>query len=141
MAISYNTLGNEVKYRITQDMLTTYLENATISFPLPEASSEILAELVTDEHVDPEELGVVQSKLEHIGFAPRKANIMASVILAVAKQQGTDPLVYFNDKDQALKLANDTYQIINALRPVGNQIGVTTPIQNSKSRYRKLIQP
>ena len=41
----YNTFGNEVKYRYNQGVLTAYLENSTINFPLPEASSEILAEI------------------------------------------------------------------------------------------------
>ena len=38
----YTTFGNEVKYEIRNDTLVAFLENATIKFPLPEASSEIL---------------------------------------------------------------------------------------------------
>ena len=41
----YNTFGNEVQYKIAQDTLVAYIDNASIKFPLPEASSEILTEI------------------------------------------------------------------------------------------------
>jgi len=37
----YTTFGNEVKYEFRQGVLTAYLENSTINFPLPEATSEV----------------------------------------------------------------------------------------------------
>lgn len=141
MAIAYNTFGNEIKYTITQDVLQTYVENATIKFPLPEASSDILSNLAPTTGIDPMMLEVITGKLVKLGFQQVKAKVMASVLIAVAQDQGLDPQLYFTDSEQALKLANDTYDVINAMRPVGNQIGVSTPIKNSKSRYSKLIQP
>lgn len=141
MAITYNTLGNEIKYKITNGELTAYIDNATIKFPLPEASADILGTLLSSESINPIDLEVVTGRLVDLGFKKVKAEIMASVLVTVAKQQGIDPMEYFDNDERALKLANDTYQLINALRPVGNQIGLTLPIKNSQSRYRNLIKP
>jgi len=137
----YDTFGNEVKYYVDRDTLVAYIENATIKFPLPEASSTILGELADQTSINPVQLDLILSKLVAIGFQPAAAKIMATVLIGVAQEQGVNPLNYFNDEEQALKLANDTYQVINMMRPVGNQVGVTTPIKNSKSRYAKLIRP
>lgn len=137
----YNTFGNELKYRIMQGTLEAYLENATIKFPLPEASSTILSELAPPESVNPQELDTVKSKLESIGFAQANARAMAAVLIQVAKSQGISPLEYFSMNQNSLKLAVDTYETINMLRPPGNRIGLVTPINNNKSRYSRLIQP
>jgi len=87
------------------------------------------------------QLDIVEGKLISIGFQPVKARLMSRVLMSVANDTGTDPLSYFDDPEQALKLANDAYQVINLLRPPGNQIGVKKPINNKKSRYAKLIKP
>ena len=41
----YNTFGNELRYDVLQSTLAVFLENATIKFPLPQASSEILGDI------------------------------------------------------------------------------------------------
>ena len=137
----YTTFGNDLKYRVTQDTLVAYLDKATIKFPLPEASADLLADLATPDNVNPQELEVVQSKLVQIGFRKAKALTMATVLIQVAKAQGVNPLEYFEANETSLKLAIDTYATINLLRPAGNRINVTAPLDNSKSRYNKLIQP
>jgi len=137
----YLTFGNERKYRITQDTLVAYLENATIKFPLPEASSELLSELADTTSINPQELDTVKSRLISIGFGEPSAVTMASVLIQVAKTQGVSPMEYFSLNEASLKLAIDTYTTINALRPSGNRIGLTTPIENKRSRQRTLIKP
>lgn len=137
----YTTFGNDIKYRVTKDTLVAYLDNATIKFPLPEASADILADLAVSDNINPQQLEVVETKLVSIGFNRAKALTMATVLIQVAKAQGVDPLTYFEANEASLKLAIDTYTTINLLRPAGNRINVTSPIDNSKSRYSKLIKP
>ena len=52
-----------------------------------------------------------------------------------------NPMDYFSVNDSSLKLAIDTYQTINALRPVGNRINLVSPLNNSATRFKDLIQP
>jgi hypothetical protein len=137
----YVTFGNEEKYRITQDTLIAYLENATIKFPLPEASSTLLQDIANIRTVNPVKLDAVKSRLIATGFQEPNALTMASVLLQVAELENIDPLDYFYFNEASLKLAVDTYETINTFRPKGNLIGLTAPINNKKSRYRKLIQP
>lgn len=137
----YTTFGNELKYRITSQTLEAYLENATIKFPLPEASSEILGELAPIENVNPQVLEAVQVKLESIGFGKANARAMAAVLIQVATSQGVSPMLYFSSNEASLKLAVDSYETINLLRPAGNRINVTLPKNNRKSRYNQLIRP
>lgn len=137
----YNTFGNELKYRITQDTLEAYLENATIKFPLPEASSTILSELAPIDSVNPQELDLVQGRLQQIGFAEANARAMAAVLIQVAHSQGVSPLTYFDLNSASLKLAMDTYDTINLLRPPGNRIGLTSAKDNQKSRVASLVRP
>jgi hypothetical protein len=42
----YTTFGNEISYEIRRDKLVKFLENNTINFPLPEASLEILVNML-----------------------------------------------------------------------------------------------
>jgi hypothetical protein len=35
----------------------------------------------------------------------------------------------------------DTYEAINAMRPVGNRINLVRPLNNSATKFRQLIQP
>lgn len=137
----YTTFGNELKYRYTQDTLEAYLENATIRFPLPEASADILGELAPIENVNPQELDLIKTKLVSIGFAEPKAVTMASVLIQVARSQNISPFEYFSSNEASLKLAIDSYTAINLLRPSGNRISITTPIKNNKSRYNQIIKP
>jgi len=66
---------------------------------------------------------------------------MGSILIKVAKQQGVSPLQYFDDNKSQLKLAVDSYEAMNALRPAGNRVGLATPIDNSVSRPAQLIKP
>lgn len=139
----YTTFGNEVKYELVNNTLTAYLENATIKFPLPEASSEMLANLATPQNtpVDPQVLSVIETKLEAIGFKKANAKAMASVLIQVSKVQGVHPTTYFNMNNDTLKLTVDAYKAINAVRPAGNKIDVKTPVRNVYSKSSALIQP
>ena len=137
----YVTFGNERKYRITQSVLTQFLQNSTIPFPLPEAASELLSNFAQPDAVDPVQLDTVKSRLESIGFKEPAARTMASVLIQVARKQGVSPMEYFEVNEASLKLTRDAYQIINELRPPGNRIGLNAPIKNSRSRFRQQIQP
>ena len=138
----YDTFGNEVKYGVTQDKLLNYLKNSTIQFPLPEASAFILQSFLNPaDSVDPVMLDQVFTKLVSIGYSEPAAKAMGSVLIKVAKQQGISPLQYFDDTQSQLKLAVDSYEAMNALRPAGNRVGLTVPINNQKSRQAPLIKP
>lgn len=137
----YNTFGNEIRYKYTVNTLVAYIENATIKFPLPEASSVLLSELNVAEKVDPVKLDAIQSRLEYIGFKKANARAMASILIQVAESNNTDPMAYFEINEQSLKLAIDTYETINLLRPPGNRIGLANAKDNKASRYASLIQP
>lgn len=139
----YNTFGNEVKYQVTKDTLVAYLENATVKFPLPEASSEILADLLNKSAatINPMELDQVQQRLIKSGFGAANAAALAQVLLQVAAAQGVSPMSYFSVNDASIKLTIDTYQAINALRPTGNRINLVLPKRNSASVYKEFIQP
>lgn len=139
----YNTFGNEVKYQVVKDTLVAYLENATVKFPLPEASAEILSTLLSDTAptINPDELDQIEQRLVKSGFGAANARALAQVLIQVAAAQGVSPLSYFSVNDSSLKLTIDTYQTINALRPVGNRINLVLPKKNSASNYKNLIKP
>lgn len=137
----YTTFGNEIKYKITQDTLVAYLDQATIKFALPEASTDLLSELLTESPINSAELDTVTSKLISIGFQDAKARTMASLLLKVAESQNVNPMEYFGVNEASLKLAVDTYKTINLFRPKGNKIGLMMPTNNKKSRYNSMIQP
>lgn len=139
----YNTFGNEVKYQVVKDTLVAYLENATVKFPLPEASAEILSTLLSDtaSTINPDELDQIEQRLVKSGFGAANARALAQVLIQVATAQGVSPLSYFSVNDSSLKLTIDTYQTINALRPVGNRINLVLPKKNSASNYKNLIKP
>lgn len=137
----YNTFGNELEFKITQDTLVQYLKNSTIPFVLPEASSEILGNLVPPESVNPVDLDIVKAKLTSLGFKEPNALALSAVLVQVAKDQGINPLEFFEDEQQALKLAIDTYKTINFLRPPGNRIGLASAKSNTKSKFSSLIKP
>ena len=136
----YNTFGNEIKYTVSYDTLIAYLDNATIKFPLPEASTDILQDIADTKTINPVELDTVTTRLESIGFAPPKAKTMASILIQVAQTEGISPHDYFTPGEQSLKLTVDTYEVMNTLRPSGNKVGLVAPISNSKSRFKSQIQ-
>jgi hypothetical protein len=139
----YNTFGNDVSYKIVQDTLVAYIDNASIKFPLPEASSQILSEIAApkDSPIDPETLSVIETKLFSIGFKKANATAMARVLIKVAEVQGLHPTEYFEMNKNSLKLSVDAYAAINAYRPAGNKIDLKTPTLNSRSKLSDLIQP
>ena len=139
----YNTFGNEVHYKVIQDTLVAYIDNASVKFPLPEASSEILAEIAVPAGtpIDSATLEAVQSRLIRIGFKRKNANAMASVLIAVAEVQGISPMSYFSMNENTLQLTLDAYESVNALRPKGNKIDLKQPIVNSSTPDGKFIKP
>ena len=139
----YDTFGNEVKYQITQNTLVAYLENATVKFPLPEASTSILASLFKDKDdaINPTLLEQVQQRLIKSGFKEANAKAMADVLIRVAAAERVNVLDYFEVNSNTLKLTVDTYNAINALRPVGNRVNLVRPLNNSATKFRQLIQP
>ena len=139
----YNTFGNEVSYKIVQDTLVAYIDNASIKFPLPEASSEILSEIAApkDTPIDASTLSVIETKLVGIGFKKANARAMARVLIKVAEVQNLHPTEYFEMNENSLKLSVDAYAAINSFRPAGNKIDLKQPILNSRSKISSLIQP
>lgn len=139
----YDTFGNTLRYDIIEDTLVAYLEQSTIQFPLPEASSELLANLTKDTNktYDPSKVSMVFSKLQKAGFKEPSAKAMADVIMAVSDAQGVDPLEYFSVNSNSLNLTVDAYNAINTLRPVGSRVGLVKPNNNLNSKAASLIKP
>ena len=139
----YDTFGNEAKYQYNEDTLVAYLENATIKFPLPEASADILSNLFKDstDPIDSNLLEQVQQRLIKTGFKEANAKAMADVLIRVAREQRVNVMDYFEVNSNTLKLTVDTYQTINTLRPVGNRINLVKPLNNAKTLFRDLIKP
>ena len=139
----YDTFGNEVKYQQFQGTLVAYLENATVKFPLPEASTDILSKLFTnkDDPINPTLLEQVQQRLIKSGFKEANAKAMADVLIRVATVERVNVMDYFEVNNNSLKLTVDTYEAINAMRPVGNRINLVRPLNNSATKFRQLIQP
>ena len=109
---------------------------------MPEASAFILQSFLNPaDSVDPVMLDQVFTKLVKIGYAEPAARAMGSILIKVAKQQGVNPLQYFDDNEAQVRLAVDSYIAMNALRPAGNRVGLNTPINNQKSRQAPFIKP
>lgn len=139
----YDTFGNEVKYQQFQNTLVAYLENATVKFPLPEASTDILSKLFTDKDapINPTLLEQVEQRLIKSGFKDANAKAMASVLIRVATVERVNVMDYFEVNSNTLKLTVDTYTTINALRPVGNRINLVRPLNNATTLFKDLIKP
>lgn len=139
----YDTFGNEVKYQQFQGTLVAYLENATIKFPLPEASTDILSKLFQDKDdpINPTLLEQVQQRLIKSGFKEANARAMADILIRVAAVERVNVMDYFEVNSTSLKLTVDTYDAINAMRPVGNRINLVRPLNNSSTAFKNLIQP
>jgi len=138
----YDTFGNEISYDLRRGILTAYIEDATIDFPLPQASSELL-ERFSDpiNTMNQQQLDMIKSKLEKIGFKKANAKALAPVLITVAKELNTDVLEFFKDSNSALELTTDAYKAINVQRPAGSRINVSAPTVNSKSKVASLIKP
>ena len=138
----YETFGSEINYKFTAGKLEAYLDNASVKFPLPEASSEILAELakVKEIAIDPQKLDVIKTKLVAIGFSQSNANAMAKVLIQIAKVQNVDPTAYFDMNADTLKLSVDAFEAMNAIRPPGNKVDLKEPLDKSRSKVAKLIK-
>lgn len=139
----YDTFGNERKYQITENTLIAYLENATVKFPIPEASTDILSKLFDqkDAPINSNLLEQVQQRLIKSGFKEANAKAMADVLIRVAAVERVNVMDYFEVNNNSLKLTVDTYNTINALRPVGNRINLVKPLNNATTNFRRLIQP
>jgi hypothetical protein len=139
----YDTFGNEVKYQISQNTLIAYLENATVKFPIPEASTDILSKLFQDKDdpINPVLLEQIQQRLIKSGFKEANARAMADILIRVAAVERVNVMDYFEVNNNSLKLTVDTYEAINAMRPVGNRINLVRPLNNSATKFRQLIQP
>ena len=139
----YNTFGSDIQYKYNQGVLEAFFENSSVKFPLPEATSEILSQIAVppETPIDSQMLDAVKSKLESIGFGKYNANAMAKVLIQVANVQNVSPMEYFNMNQNSLKLSVDSYTAVNAIRPKGNKIDLKSPILNSRSNLKKLIQP
>jgi hypothetical protein len=139
----YDTFGNEVKYQISQNTLIAYLENATVKFPIPEASTDILSKLFDDKDdpINPVLLEQIQQRLIKSGFKEANARAMADILIRVAAVERVNVMDYFEVNNNSLKLTVDTYEAINAMRPVGNRINLVRPLNNSATKFRQLIQP
>lgn len=139
----YDTFGNATQYKVIEDTLVAYLEDATINFPLPEASSELLAELTkrANKTFDPSKVSMVSSKLQKLGFKKPAAKAMTDVLMNVADAQGIDPLEYFDVNENTLNLTVDAYKAMNNLRPAGSRVGFVNPTKNNRSKVAGLIQP
>lgn len=138
----YDTFGNEISYDLRRGILTAYIEDATIDFPLPQASAELL-ERFSDpiNTMNQQHLDMIKSKLEKIGFKKANAKALAPVLITVAKELNTDVLEFFKDSNSALELTTDAYKAINVQRPAGSRINVSAPTVNSKSKVASLIKP
>lgn len=139
----YDTFGNEPKYKYSEGVLIAYLENATVKFPLPEASTEILSTLYDkkDSPIDSNLLEQVEQRLIKSGFKEANAKAMANVLIRVAAAERVNVMDYFEVNNNTLKLTVDTYKTINALRPQGNRINLVKPLNNSTTKFKDLIKP
>jgi len=137
----YDTFGNEINYRVTQETLEQFLKEATVKFVLPEATSQELFNFVNPESIDATLFDVVKGKLINLGFSEPNAKSLSSVLVKIANDQGISPMRYFDDPDTALKLTVDTYNALNFLRPPGNRVGLAVKKVNAKSRVSNLIKP
>lgn len=138
----YDTFGNQVTFRVAQDTLTQYIQNSTVNFPLPEAATQILQDLLSEnDTVNSDQLEQVQGRLEVSGYQTANARAMATILIKIANRQGVNPMAYFSAGSDTLRLTRDAYDAMNALRPTGNRVGLAISRVNSKSRKGLLIRP
>ena len=138
----YDTFGNEIEYKVLQSTLATFLKNATIKFPLPQASSQILGDFAENsvQHINGPLLEQINLRLETLGFKEANARALAVVLIKVAEQQNISPMDFFSINENTLNITKQAYDAINELRPNGNRVNLVTPKNNSKSPVSKLIK-
>ncbi len=139
----YETFGNEVNYEVRRGKLVQFLKNNTINFPLPEASIDILVNMVPQNFkgIDPNKVEIIENRLTSIGFTGPTARTLASALIQVAEAQGVHPISYFELNEDSIKLAEQTYKAINTIRPKGNKIGLTVDKFNKDSKLANVIRP
>ena len=139
----YETFGNERSITVLNEMLTIFLKNSTVNFPLPQASSQILSSFNDEnliEHINGPLLEQVKMRLLSSGFSQANANALGIVLLQVAEQQNVHPFEFFELSTNTLKITKDAYDAINALRPAGNRVNLVAPLKNSNSRIKDIIK-
>ena len=139
----YETFGNEQNVILLNEMLTIFLENSTVDFPLPQASSQILGSFNdknTLEHINGPLLEQIKMRLLGSGFSEANANALSLVLLQVSEQQNIHPFEFFELSTNTLKITKEAYNAINALRPSGNRVNLVTPLKNSNSRVKDIIK-
>ena len=139
----YETFGNEKSITVLNEMLTIFLKNSTVNFPLPQASSQILSSFNDEnliEHINGPLLEQVKMRLLSSGFSQANANALGIVLLQVADQQNIHPFEFFELSTNTLKITKDAYDAINALRPAGNRVNLVAPLKNSNSRIKDIIK-
>lgn len=140
----YETFGNEPDFEIRRGKLVQFLKNNTIYFPLPEASVEILTNMVsrlTNKGMDATKIDMVKNRLEDIGFNGPTANTLALALIKIADEQGVHPISYFELNQESIKLAENTYKALNTIRPKGNLVGLTVSKKNKDSKISNVIRP
>ena len=140
----YETFGNEPDFEVRRGKLVQFLKNNTIYFPLPEASVEILTNMVSrlsNRGMDATKIDMVKNRLEDIGFNGPTANTLALALIKIADDQGVHPIPYFELNEESIKLAENTYKALNTIRPKGNLIGLTVSKKNKDSKISNIIRP
>lgn len=139
----YDTFGNEINFAFNQGILTQYIKNSTIRFPLPEAAATILNDLVNTPNasINPTEYESVKGRLVDSGFNEPTANTLAVVLIMIAQRQGVSAHEYFEANSASVRLVADAYDAINSMRPAGNLVGLVNTPKNGESKASNLIQP
>jgi|TARA_B100002019_G_scaffold179119_1_gene154696 hypothetical protein len=140
----YETFGNEVNYEVRRDKVVQFLENSTINFPLPEASVDILTNMLDQSDsagIDATRIDMVKGRLEEVGFNKVTANTLAVALIKIAQIQGVHPISYFELNEDSIKLAENTYKALNKIRPKGNLVGLSVEKKNKFSKISDLIRP
>ena len=138
----YDTFGNEIKYEVRRGILTAFIENSTIDFPLPQASAELLEKFSNPvSTMNQQTLDMIKSKLEKKGFKKSNAKALAPVLITVAEELNKDVLEFFSDTDSAFELTLDAYDAIYNERPAGSRVTLSAPTVNAKSKVASIIQP
>tara|TARA_B100001057_G_scaffold500272_1_gene614437 strand:+ start:15689 stop:16129 length:441 start_codon:yes stop_codon:yes gene_type:complete len=139
----YETFGNEQDITLLNEMLTIFIKNSTVDFPVPQASSQILGSFNdknTLEHINGPLLEQIKMRLLGSGFSEANANALSLVLLQVSEQQNIHPFEFFELSTNTLKITKEAYNAINALRPSGNRVNLVTPLKNSNSRVKDIIK-
>ena len=128
----YDTFGNEIEFKVLESTLSTFLKNATVKFPLPQASSQILGNYSEKsvQHLDGNMLEQINLRLEKLGFKKANARALSVVLMKVAEQQNMSPIDFFSINENTLIITKQAYDAINALRPSGNRVNLVTPKNN-----------